>query len=59
MSISIFVITHIPFDPPIDPVYIPLQVGHCDHADYGYLADDTGENISDKNQYYSELTDLY
>ncbi len=59
MSISIFVITHIPFDPPIDPVYIPLQVGHCDHADYGYLADDTGENISDKNQYYSELTGLY
>lgn len=59
MSISIFAITHVPFIPPIDPIYIPLQVGHCNHDDYGYLADDIGENISDKNQYYSELTGLY
>lgn len=59
MSISIFTITHVPFTPPKDSIYIPLQVGHCSHDDYGYLGDDTGENISNKNQYYSELTGLY
>ena len=59
MSVSIFTITHVPFTPPTDPVYIPLQVGHIDHPDYGYLGDDTGDNISDKNAYYSELTGLY
>ena len=59
MSISIFTITHVPFTPPEDPIYIPLQVGHALHDDYGYQGDDTGDNISDKNPYYSELTGLY
>ena len=59
MSVSIFTITHVPFTPPHDPAYIPLQVGRIDHPDYGYLGDDTGDNISDKNAYYSELTGLY
>lgn len=59
MSISIFTITHVPFNPPDDPIYIPLQVGRATHDDYGYLGDDTGDNISIKNQYYSELTGLY
>ncbi len=59
MSVSIYTITHVPFTPPDLPIYIPLQVGHAVHEDYGYLGDDTGENISDKNQYYSELTGLY
>ena len=51
MSVSIFTITHVPFTPPYDPIYIPLQVGHIDHPDYGYLGDDTGDNISGKNAY--------
>lgn len=59
MSISIFTITHVPFDPPTDPIYVPLQVGHINHPDYGYPGDDTGDNISEKNPYYSELTGLY
>lgn len=59
MSISIFTITHVPFAPPTDPIYVPLQVGRATHDDYGYLGDDTGDNISEKNQYYSELTGLY
>ena len=59
MSISIFTITHVPFTPPADPIYVPLQVGHINHPGYGYLGDDTGENISEKNPYYSELTGLY
>lgn len=59
MSISIFTITHVPFTPPDDPIYIPLQVGHATQEDLGYLRDNTGDNISCKNQYYSELTGLY
>lgn len=59
MSIAIFTITHVPFTPPDNPVYVPLQVGCATHPDYGYLRDDTGDNISPKNKYYSELTGLY
>lgn len=59
MSITIFTITHVPFTPPEDPIYLPLQVGRALHDDYGYLGDDTGDNISVKNPYYSELTGLY
>lgn len=59
MSISVFTITHVPFTPPEDPVYIPLQVGRALHDDCGYQGDDTGDNISAKNPYYSELTGLY
>ena len=59
MSISIFTITHVPFTPPENPIYIPLQVGRALHDDYGYPGDDTGDNISAKNPYYSELTGPY
>lgn len=59
MSISIFTITHVPFTPPEDPIYIPLQVGRALHDDYGYKSDDSGDSISVKNPYYSELTGLY
>ncbi len=59
MSVSIYIMTHVPFTPPEDPVYIPLQVGRTLHDDFGYQGDDTGDNISEKNPYYSELTGLY
>ena len=59
MSISIYTITHVPFTPPEDPVYVPLQVGCAAKPDYGYLKDNTGDNISAKNSRYSELTGLY
>ena len=57
--INIFVMTHCPFPCPQDPVYIPVQVGHALHDDLGYTGDDSGDNISVKNPYYSELTGLY
>ncbi len=59
MSTKIFVMTHRKFEVPQDPVYIPLQVGKASNEDLGYMGDDTGDNISDKNCYYSELTGLY
>lgn len=59
MSLKIYTLTHKKFDIPKDPMYIPLQVGHAVSKDLGYIGDDTGENISEKNMYYSELTGHY
>ena len=51
--------THCKFHVPEEKCYVPLQVGKAVNADLGYMGDDTGENISAKNCYYSELTGLY
>ena len=59
MKTRIYVCTHKPFEPPKDPIYVPLQVGKKGKKDLGYQGDDTGDEISDKNCYYSELTGLY
>lgn len=59
MSVKIFVMTHKKFDAPSDPIYIPLHVGREGKEDLGYLGDHTGDHISAKNCYYSELTGLY
>lgn len=59
MSTRIYTMTHKKFYPPADPVYIPLHVGRAGGQELGYLGDDTGENISDLNCYYGELTGVY
>lgn len=40
-------------------MFIPLHVGKKGKVDLGYLGDDTGENISEKNPNYCELTGQY
>lgn len=59
MSVKIFTMTHKRFDVPRDETYVPLQVGRALTEDLGYLSDNTGENISVLNCYYSELTGVY
>ena len=59
MSIRIYTLTHKNFEIPKDPMYVPLQVGRATKDDLGYLCDNTGDNISEKNCYYSELTGIY
>lgn len=59
MKIKIYTMTHKKFDVPPDEMYVPLQVGKAVHEDLGYLGDDTGDNISPQNCYYSELTGIY
>lgn len=60
MSVKIFAMTHKRFEVPGDPMYIPLHVGHKNaKEDFGYLGDDTGDNISDLNCYYAELSGVY
>lgn len=56
---KIFTMTHKKFLAPVDSTYIPLQVGRAVNGDLGYIGDDTGENISDQNCYYGELTGIY
>ncbi len=59
MNLTIFTMTHKAFDVPNNPMYQPLHVGSALHDDLGYLRDDTGDNISRLNCYYSELTGFY
>ena len=60
MSVKIFAMTHKPFEVPADAMYIPLHVGHIDaREEFGYMGDDTGDNISKYNCYYAELSGVY
>lgn len=60
-DIVIAVATHKAYRMPTDPVYMPLHVGKALHPelDLGFVGDDTGDNISELNASYSELTGLY
>ena len=50
MSVRIFAMTHKKFDVPPEQLYIPMHVGHANaEQEYGYLGDDTGDNISKQN----------
>lgn len=60
MSVKIFAMTHKRFEVPEDAMYIPLHVGHkTAKEDFGYPGDDTGDNISELNCYYAELSGVY
>lgn len=59
MDLTIYTLTHKHFTKPDDNMYVPLQVGTAINSPLGYLRDDTGDNISALNGYYSELTGLY
>ena len=58
-EIKIIVATHKKYQMPEDKMYIPVQVGSEEKADLGYQKDNEGENISEKNPYFCELTGLY
>ncbi len=58
-TIAIIVATQTKYRMPDDGIYIPLQVGAEGEPDIGYARDDAGENISEKNANYCELTGLY
>lgn len=59
MSIKIFVMTHKPFIPPEDSMYVPLHVGRANANDLGFSGDDTGDSISELNPCFCELTGMY
>ncbi len=59
MNAKVFVFTHVPFTLPKDEIYVPVRVGAASKDDFGYQRDDHGNNISEKNHMYSELTGIY
>ena len=60
MDVKIVVATHKEYPLLKDDRYLPVFVGAAiSDLDLPYQRDDQGDNISDKNQYYSELTGLY
>lgn len=65
-TVKIIVATHKKYEMPQDAMYLPLHVGaegktdqNGNPLDLGYQKDNTGENISNKNAAYCELTGLY
>ena len=62
MDIQIYVISHLLEDiekTRNDSIYTPLFVGRNGKENFGYCSDDYGDNISNKNPYFCELTGLY
>ena len=65
-KVWVVVATHKPFKMPKDKMYIPLHVGaegkfesDGNPLDLGFQKDNTGDNISEKNAQFCELTGLY
>lgn len=60
MNVKILVATHKKAHMPLDEMYLPIRVGNAlADDDFGYKGDDSGDNISEKNPYFCELTALY
>ena len=59
MSIKVVVATHVPCEMPTDKLYLPVHVGAELHPELPFVGDNTGDNISEKNNTFCELTGLY
>ena len=59
MEVNVFVATHKLVENINSNVYKLIQVGADLNENLGYLADNTGDNISKKNKSYCDLTALY
>lgn len=58
-DIKIIVATHKKYDMPTQSMYLPVHVGCEGKNDIGYIGDNTGDNISARNDYINEMTGLY
>ena len=59
-KITIYVATHKKAEFPKEKIYKPIRVGSVLNSDdFGYQRDDIGENISNKNKSFCELTSTY
>lgn len=61
MDIKILVSTHKPYIMPKDTsIYLPVQVGYDEVSEhFGFQGDNTGDNISYKHRFYSDLSAVY
>lgn len=58
-KIHILVATHKKFRMPEDSMYLAMHVGRAGKQDIGYTGDNTGDNISNRNARFCELTAVY
>ena len=59
-DVKILVATHKKYKMPADTsVYLPIHVGCEGKKKLGFQGDNSGENISNLNSYYCELTGLF
>lgn len=65
-TVKVLVATHKKYQMPDDEMYLPLHVGaegktddSGKELDFGYVKDNTGDNISYLNPFFCELTGLY
>lgn len=59
-KMKIYVATHKKAQMPTNSIYQPIRVGAAlNEDDFGYVRDDTGDNISTKNKNFCELTATY
>ena len=59
MKVEIIVAAHKEYQMPQEACYLPVQVGKYGKEPIGYQGDDEGDNISEKNALYCELTGMY
>ena len=59
MRTKIFVVTHKGIPPLVNELYIPIQVGKGEIIYDGITRDNTGDNITQKNSSFCELTASY
>ena len=59
LKAEIYVVSHKDTRMPQDKMYYPLQVGSAKENFPGFLRDNTGDNIAEKNPNYCELTAQY
>ena len=58
-KIKIIIATHKKYQMPEEDIYVPVQVGAEGKDDLGYTLDNSGDNISNKNSSFCELTGMY
>ena len=58
-NIGIFIALHKQYPHPESVPYVAVQVGAKNKEKFLSVTDDTGDNISEKNPYFCELTALY
>jgi len=58
-DVKILIATHKKFVQPKGDCFLPIHVGKEDKEDLGFIGDNTGEQISKKNNTFCELTGLY
>lgn len=59
LNIKIVIAAHKPYVMPQDEIYLPVQVGSEGKKSIGFQRDNEGDNISEKNPSFCELTGLY